>query len=272
MSTAETAESGDASHFQAWLVPLPTDDAASAEVARQAQLLLDGEERARLAGLRTPAARRRFAGAHLGLRLILAHRLQVPPGQLVFDREPCPLCGDGHGRPVLRGHNGIHFSMSYRDGVAAYAIASRPVGIDIEAIDREISLEDLSAALHPNERAELAASSPPARRRAALTCWVRKEAYLKGVGTGLGLDPASVYTGTGAAGQAPQITSARPRPLPPTASGSWSVTDLDAGPRHLAAAAVLTDDGRIPPRGRAALNGLLPSAIHDSSPGAALAR
>ncbi|MFI2345850.1 4'-phosphopantetheinyl transferase superfamily protein [Streptomyces sp. NPDC019443] len=51
--------------------------------------------------------------------------------------------------------------------------------------------------LHGTERAEPAALPPSARPAAVGRCWARKEAYLKGVGIGLGEDPSVTYVGTG---------------------------------------------------------------------------
>jgi 4'-phosphopantetheinyl transferase len=56
-----------------------------------------------------------------------------------------------------------------------------------------------------------------------LRCWVRKEAYLKGLGIGLGDDPASVDVGPGPGPEGPD---------------GWSVVDVEAGPRYLAAVAL----------------------------------
>jgi 4'-phosphopantetheinyl transferase len=83
------------------------------------------------------------------------------------------------------GGGGLHVSLSRTAGVAAVALSPAVVGVDVESTGRAVTLDDLVVALHP---AEL----PAADRDAALRRWVRKEAYLKGLGTGLGLDPATV--------------------------------------------------------------------------------
>jgi 4'-phosphopantetheinyl transferase len=90
-------------------------------------------------------------------------------------------------------------------------------------------LDDLDTALHPNERLAIGALPPDERRSAALRCWVRKEAYLKGIGTGLGIDPAGVEVGLG-----PAIDPSPGRPAP----DGWTIVDLDAGPDHLVSVAV----------------------------------
>ena len=77
--------------------------------------------------------------------------------------------------------------------------------------------------LHPEEAAELKALPDSARAEGFGRAWVRKEAYLKALGTGL---PATW----------PWTTWARPRPtrnLP-----GWTVTDIQAPQGYLAAAAL----------------------------------
>lgn len=191
-----------------------------------AATLLDEEERRRLAALVHQADRDQFAAAHIGLRLLLADHFGEHPASLVFDRAPCPLCGEPHGRPLLAGEDGFHFSLSRRPGIAAYALAAAPVGIDIETLSRQIGLDDLTAALHPAEQRSLATLPPSARRHAALRGWVRKEAYLKARGTGLGLDPGEVEVGV--------AEQSEPRELP----DGWMLADLPAPNGHLAALAV----------------------------------
>jgi 4'-phosphopantetheinyl transferase len=95
--------------------------------------------------------------------------------------------------------------------------------VDVEALPGAAVVADLASVLHPGERAELDALPADRRVAAFAGIWTRKEAYLKGIGTGLGRDPALDYLGgTGLA------------PAPP----GWTVTDLDVGPGHAAAFAV----------------------------------
>jgi 4'-phosphopantetheinyl transferase len=185
--------------------------------------LLDGDEVARAAAWRRPADRARYVGRHVALRLILAEHLGVAPATLVFDRAPCPLCGGAHGRPVVRDRDDVHFSLSSTGDVAAVAVAPVPVGLDVEAVGRA-SADDLAAALDPVEQAAVAALGEPARSRAALRCWARKEALLKGRGTGLGIDPDAVHVGVGPPARAP-------RP------DGWVLADVPVPPDLVAAVA-----------------------------------
>ena len=185
--------------------------------------LLDGQEVTRAAAWRRPVDRARYVGRHVALRVILAERLGVAPAAVSFERAPCPLCGGAHGRPVVRGRDDVQFSLSSTGDVAAVAVAAVPVGLDIEAVGRA-SADDLAAALDPVEHAAVAALTEPTRSRVALRCWARKEALLKGRGTGLGIDPDAVHVGVGPLARAP-------RP------DGWVLADVPAPPDLVAAVA-----------------------------------
>jgi 4'-phosphopantetheinyl transferase len=103
-------------------------------------------------------------------------------------------------------------------------------------------LDGMIRRLHPAERAALAELPPARREEGFLSCWVRKEAYLKGMGTGLpgGLARQCV-------GLAPELV--RGAGLESTTSG-WTFFDLDLPPDHRAALAVAPpsgQDGEAPP-------------------------
>ncbi|UNZ22044.1 4'-phosphopantetheinyl transferase superfamily protein [Streptomyces sp. 891-h] len=160
--------------------------------------ILDEEERRRAAGFQDPAARERFRVSHIGLRTLLGARLGVRPQDVTLTREPCgvPGCGRPHGRPAVAGATGLEFSMSHAGDVVLYALAGAAVGVDVEAeeIARD-GVERRARRLHPQERAELAALPAERRARALLGCWVRKEAYFKGLGTGLAAGTRRHYVG-----------------------------------------------------------------------------
>lgn len=92
------------------------------------------------------------------------------------------------------GSQGVHASRSATPGLGAVALwQGGPVGVDVERVRPEI-IDDvlLALALHPSERA-----SPDAREPDAFFArWVRKEALLKSLGTGLALPPAEVHAGS----------------------------------------------------------------------------
>jgi 4'-phosphopantetheinyl transferase len=149
--------------------------------------------------------------------------LAAEPGELVFARRPCPTCGGATGRPFLRTDPSVQFSLAHTRGLVAVAVADVPVGIDVERSDRTVG-SPLVRALHSGEQRELGRLQGSERHRAALRCWVRKEAALKATGQGVAHGVERPYVGTG---RVPASTSA------------CVVRDLDPAGGFLAAAATV---------------------------------
>ncbi|MEU6393840.1 4'-phosphopantetheinyl transferase superfamily protein [Streptomyces sp. NPDC046939] len=177
-----------------WLIRSP-EDSAQADLDLDLSDL-DEAERARTDGFRRRSDGLLYATAHVGLRRLLSRYTGQAPGKVRFTREPCPGCGASHGRPALAGSPvPLHFSLSHSSGVALLGFASVPVGVDVERLPREDTVDTCETALHPSERAELAAV-PTADRRAVFGwLWTRKEAHLKALGVGLSRGTARDYLG-----------------------------------------------------------------------------
>ncbi|MGW7365727.1 MFS transporter [Streptomyces sp. NPDC054841] len=189
---------------------------------------LDVNETRRAAALRRPSDRLLYVAAHIGLRRIMAAYTGIAPDRLSFGREPCPGCGAPHGRPVLRDTpDAPQFSLSHSQGLALIAVAAVRLGADVQKIPSTQTTELCLPALHPAERLELRRLPAQDRNLAFARLWVRKEAYLKGLGTGLTRGARTDYLGEYAAGERPP---------------GWLVRNLPAGPGHVAAAALPVDD------------------------------
>jgi phosphopantetheinyl transferase len=109
----------------------------------------------------------------------------------VLDRT-CEHCGDpAHGRPRLV-PGLVQFSVSRSEGHAAVAVASAPVGVDVEDADRSVSADEIAPVLAPDEREWLSGRGDDA----ALQLWVLKEAVGKAMGLGIvGAERFSVLAG-----------------------------------------------------------------------------
>lgn len=164
-------------------------------VDRLALSVLDRFERERAAAFRRARDRDTYLAGHVGLRLLLGAYLGVPPADVPLERLPCPMCGEPHGRPAVRG-DAVHFSLSHSEGVCLLAFAATPVGVDIEAVPGLAVAEEVGACLHPWESAELSELRAADRPAAFARVWARKEAYLKGLGVGLGRAMSLDYLGT----------------------------------------------------------------------------
>ncbi|MBY8345278.1 4'-phosphopantetheinyl transferase superfamily protein [Streptomyces spinosirectus] len=164
-----------------WWLPVPPGTSSG-----RARSVLDPAETERAGRLLRPERRHRFVLAHAGLRLLCGRYLGAAPSEVTFERAPCPLCGAGHGRPRLRDGGGLHFSMAHSGTAVLYAFSTSHVGVDVEAAPARPGLErTVGGWLHPGERQELHRLRQAERPSALLRLWVRKEAYLKGIGTGI---------------------------------------------------------------------------------------
>ncbi len=199
------------------------------DISRQAEDTLDlsvlnAEERRRAGAFVHGRDRIRYGVAHTALRRVLGACVGLAPEAIVLGRDTCPCCGGPHGRPVLTDPPfPVHFSLSHGGDVVMIGVASEAIGVDVEPVALRRAVGDLAAALHPAEQAELAALPAEDRPAGFTRVWTRKEAYLKGIGTGLGRDLAADYLGT------------TERAAPPA---GWTVVDVPTLPGHAAACAV----------------------------------
>ncbi|MBF6043672.1 4'-phosphopantetheinyl transferase superfamily protein [Streptomyces sp. NRRL B-1677] len=198
-------------------------DAALRDHAR----ILDPAERDRAAAFVRDLHRNRYIASHVGLRLLLGAYLATDPAAVVLVREPCPGCGGPHGRPAAAGAP-LHFNLSHAGDLALFAFADTPVGADVEQLQPAEVVDEVARVLHPDETAELAALPAALRPEAFARCWTRKEAYLKGTGTGLSENPSVTYVGAGPA---------------PASPAGWTLTDVTAPPGYAAAVAVANARG-----------------------------
>src|SRR5260370_40062283 len=130
--------------------------------------LLDDLERERRAAYRREADRERFLVGCALAKTVIAACTGQRPAQVSFDRA-CRQCGQPHGKPAVRG-GGPEFSVSHSGDLVAVAVATAPVGVDVEQLDgraRELGGADpvTLARMEPAEGhgAGLAPLAPPGR-------------------------------------------------------------------------------------------------------------
>ena len=147
---------------------------------RTAYAVLPEWRRCKVATLRFDADRCRSVAAWELLRRMLAEKGVCAETLAVTENE--------FGKPAFDSSLGIHFSLSHASERVMAAIDDRPVGCDVEKIvpfDEAVARGCLTDA----EFARLAAlPAGSGRDRAFVRLWVRKEAYVKAVGRGLGID------------------------------------------------------------------------------------
>jgi 4'-phosphopantetheinyl transferase len=113
------------------------------------------------------------------LRTLLARYLHVEPASIQFEFGV-------FGKPYIAG-NSVHFNLARSREHTIVAIAARRrVGVDIEDVSHPREINALvQRILTQRELARLRDSSEPRQREMFFRYWVRKEALLKGIGTGL---------------------------------------------------------------------------------------
>jgi 4'-phosphopantetheinyl transferase len=150
--------------------------------------LLSNDERGRGDGFAFDRDARRFTVSRAVLRTLLSRVTGVPARELKFQIEP-------DGKPVLEPGMGqpVHFSVSRSEELALIGFAQRPLGVDIEWLERAIDVEALADyVLSRRERDSFKRLDPRDRRKAFFQCWTIKEAYLKAIGKGLLAPPTMV--------------------------------------------------------------------------------
>ena len=141
--------------------------------------LLSPDEAARAKRLVIPLQRERFILTRGLLRRALGTATGHHPAALQFSRGP-------DGKPFLQGEE-LEFSLSHSGDSLLVAMARGcAVGCDLELLRAVPQAASIAMRwFSPEERRALAELSGEALHRAFLSCWVRKEAALKAVGTGL---------------------------------------------------------------------------------------
>lgn len=184
--------------FALWLIDLRTSPGPDALAC------LSARERERAARFVFERDRRRYLGAHCGLRQLLSGRTGITPSALDFREGP-------HGKPSVVPDSEVDracaFNLSHSEDVALVAMADAgEIGVDVEMLR---PLPDAMALARQNFSAsecdELAATPPETQSLAFLRGWTRKEACLKAIGSGLSIAPGIFTAGLDAAPRSVRI-------------------------------------------------------------------
>ena len=180
---ARTATSLVPGRLHLWRVDLDGPDADTVATTDGRDLSVD--ERQRAARFRSPEDARRWAVSRVALRQILAGYVDEEAAALVFELGP-------HDKPGLAGPTGrdLRFNLSHSAAIALVAVSvGHPVGVDVEWIRDDLDVLALARrALPAWAVGELLSAPPGARTRVFFRLWVRHEASVKCLGTGLGTE------------------------------------------------------------------------------------
>jgi 4'-phosphopantetheinyl transferase len=204
--------------------------------------LLDGEEQNRLVRLRFDRDRHRFAVGHAFLRRTLARYVNLAPDQLRF-------VVNRYGKPCLDGpaaESALHFNLAHtRDLVVVGVSRDGEIGVDVERLDLDGDLLELTAGLFsPAEIADLRATPPTERRLRFFQYWTVKEAYVKARGRGLSMALDRFTIQLLAGGRAALATT----PPGERGAGTWRVFRFEPDPEHVVAWCAASRAGSTPSR------------------------
>jgi Phosphopantetheinyl transferase len=183
--------------------------------------LLAERERKRYLRFTHPHAREEYAASQGGLRAVLARYVGCPPENVVLHRGE-------RGKPHLPG--GPEFNLSHSAGLVCLAVASQPVGLDIERAGRRGSFAALASKFFtPAEQRRISAAPPGRQNELFLRHWVGKEASVKLSGEGIfrGLRHVEIVGGPGGGfsglyrGRPVYLLEFRPAPGYLAALASW---------------------------------------------------
>jgi 4'-phosphopantetheinyl transferase len=158
-----------------------------AQHVEEAGSLLSPEEISSLEGVVEPHRMRRLL-ARASLRIVLSRYLDVSPADVGFSYGP-------HGKPLLagRGSSPVEFNLSTSGDVCLIAVSrTGPVGIDVEKVTPLPDAGRIARRFFNTAEAEALGPDDGADVRRFLRYWTAKEAYAKGVGTGLSLPLAEI--------------------------------------------------------------------------------
>jgi 4'-phosphopantetheinyl transferase len=204
----------------------------AAEVAGLRQLLCT-DERARADRFRFDRDRSRYTAGRGILRMLLGRYLGVSAGEVALQYGQFD-------KPRLVGYP-LWFNVSHSGAVALFAFtAVGEVGIDVELDDADFARERIAERFFSRAEVNALRSLPEsAQPLAFLTCWTRKEAFIKARGDGLSLALDSFDVNLEPGSEAVLLRTAWSDDEP----GQWSMTDLSDPDRGYVAALALRSGG-----------------------------
>jgi 4'-phosphopantetheinyl transferase len=210
------------------LVSLAT---AANELARL-QGFLGAEELQRGNRLRDKGRRDRFYAGRGMLREMLAGYLGEEPGSIRISEGE-------FGKPHLSDHLGtesLSFNLSHADDLLLVAFAAaREIGVDLERVREDLPFRAMAERYFSRHEQEELFGLPLELQLAAFyRCWTRKEAYLKGAGSGFS-QPSNSFDVSLRPGHPPALLAHRPSP---GEIARWSIQDIVLPNGHCAALAI----------------------------------
>lgn len=192
---------------------------------------LSSDERARYERFGDGSARHEYLAAHALCRTSLSRCTGVDPAGWRFTHG-------AFGKPAIEApveFESLRFNLSHTDGLAICLVSrAGDVGVDVAHVSRAIDVEQMARHFATErERARLKVLPPARRIERFFEQWVLREAYLKGIGSGI-----AAYD------ERFSMTYDDVERVPPL--GDWRFVFHRPSARHVAAAAIRRFDGSHP--------------------------
>ena len=141
--------------------------------------LLDWQEKTRAERFRFQRDRLRFVVARGSLRCLLGWATDCHPARV-------SIAANCYGKPHLGdGRQDIQMNTSHSGDFVVHALTQGgPVGVDVERLRPMAELASITSRFAPDEAVELSCLPEGLRESSFFALWTRKEAYVKGLGTG----------------------------------------------------------------------------------------
>ncbi|WP_195270432.1 4'-phosphopantetheinyl transferase superfamily protein [Eubacterium sp. 1001713B170207_170306_E7] len=115
----------------------------------------------------------------------------------IFEKKKLPtpvkIEKNRYGKPFLKQYPGLHFNGSHSGDYLVCAVSEKPVGVDVQRIDKTKQMMPLARRfMAPEEIRSLESLENDARTRAFYRLWAQKESYMKYRGLGFAL-PLSAF-------------------------------------------------------------------------------
>lgn len=145
--------------------------------------LLSDDERKKIEQYKFPNDRKRASETFIYRRLIISNYLNANPKMIVFNKS-------SFGKPLLiePNNSGFQFNYSHSEGKFVFTISKNSeIGIDIEFIKAFTDIDSLSKKYFSDDEFSFynALQTKELKLNFFYRVWTRKEALLKGIGTGI---------------------------------------------------------------------------------------
>ena len=213
-------------------VHLWTIDQQAVSVAQfqKMQQTLSEAERVKVARFKFESLRQAAVISRGSLRIILSKFLTIPPETIQF-------IYNAQDKPALAPPAEYAFNVAHSGNFVLIAVSKTAVGVDIEQMKQEHEYEMIARRYFSEWETAVFQDLPAADQpQAFYNCWTRKEAYLKGIGTGLTtkLDSFDVEFRSG---REPTLLETRHSPVNVE---KWQLIEVKTAVNYTAALAVKT--------------------------------